>query len=73
MGHILLKLVAFALAAGFVWMVVRDFRLGRAPGVRDWFVVRYARRDETPLLFWIFTIGRAAVIGIVVLTLFSLE
>lgn len=73
MGDILLKLVAGALAVGLAWMVVRDFLLGRAPGIRSGFAVRYAQRDETPVLFWILTIGRAAVIGIVVVMLFSLD
>lgn len=73
MGHTLLKLVAAALAVALAWIVVRDFRLGRAPGVRSGFAVSYAQRDETPLLFWILTIGRAAVIAIVVVTLLSLD
>lgn len=54
-------------------MVVWDFRLGRAPGVWNGFSVRYVRRDETPLLLWIFTIGRALVVGIVALGLLRLE
>jgi hypothetical protein len=73
MGPTLLKLVAAALAVALAWIVVRDFRLGRAPGFRSGFAVRYAQRDETPLLFWILTIGRAAVIAIVVVTLFNWE
>lgn len=72
MQHTILKLGVAAVGAGLVLMILRDFYLGRAPAVRDGFVVRYARREEAPLLFWLFSLGRAFVVGIVLLALFRL-
>lgn len=69
MDHLVLKLIVVAIVACLAVMVARDFYMGRAPAVRDGFAVRYARRADTPMLFWLFTIGRAAVIALIAIAL----
>lgn len=71
MAHLLLKALAALLVVGLFAMVVRDFMLGRVPAATNGFKVHYALRNETPGLFWLFTLGRAALIGVLALALLT--
>lgn len=58
-----LGIIAFVvgLTVWFLWAAWTDWRQGRAPAARSLTKLHYAKRSDTPLVFWFLTAFRFGV------------